>query len=683
MASTGQRWEVVGKPKKPLTKVLGQHAQKTQKKNFVNQMPKVDINPPAPESKTLYDAFLEKEAKPEKKMKEMTKINNDTGNKKPAPKKKVDQDKKQKTEKLEDVIAKIDKEDLQLIINQSHESFPDNPDVWLKDLASFLNLRLENVLENDEMFKSQSSQQAKDFPLCKFNKGCQGVIFSSLRKCSADTLEHLFYHCVQSMLVNQMKGLSTFGYRIFLQALAFHKPNIALAKIPQYLDLLKVHQNRPLRCLSILWAMGQCGVKDLKCGLTVWLGLMLPALGVRWVASFCVEYLENLFRWHKDHRSSAGAVTMREYFQVLDIVFTSTANIQGDLKKRLQAQYPKIKAIAYGENPTKTMRNFFPSYLSRLNQSCSKQLKQELFSCLINCLLTDKHTFATWCQMYTRHLAQSGMLLQHIIENWNKLGGKFDKKPLRETIRSFCVTNDEIFGVPGRATPEGFDQCSPACKELLQKMNRSPFPWFFFIFLGVTVLGSVIIYDMYTSKNVKASRTVMFLEKYGILAVLEQAWRKILTFISAVVAWLKFNVPVYYNTTCQTVGPYLTSARIWMVETYIYIMEVSKPHRTWIAVKTTQGIEWIYALSPDIWKMISLHLYNSWDFIKDYTHWVWKHIFHIVLLAYQWLLENVLVGQFSPANVQATILWTLTSLQNHVSTIVNWCSTFVATTSSK
>ena len=34
-----------------------------------------------------------------------------------------------------------------------------------------------------------------------------------------------------------VSGLSTFGYRVFLQALAFHKPNIALAKIPQVRNL--------------------------------------------------------------------------------------------------------------------------------------------------------------------------------------------------------------------------------------------------------------------------------------------------------------------------------------------------------------------------------------------------------------------------------------------------------------
>ena len=56
------------------------------------------------------------------------------------------------------------------------------------------------------------------------------------------------------------------------------------------------------------------------------------------------------------------------------------------------------------------------------------------------------------------------MLLEYINENWKKLGGKLDKKPLKETIRSFCVTNDEIVSVPGRATPEGYDRCSAVCK---------------------------------------------------------------------------------------------------------------------------------------------------------------------------------------------------------------------------
>lgn len=36
---------------------------------------------------------------------------------------------------------------------------------------------------------------------------------------------------------------------------------------PQYLELLRSHQNRPAKCLTILWALGQAGFTDLAEGL--------------------------------------------------------------------------------------------------------------------------------------------------------------------------------------------------------------------------------------------------------------------------------------------------------------------------------------------------------------------------------------------------------------------------------
>lgn len=36
---------------------------------------------------------------------------------------------------------------------------------------------------------------------------------------------------------------------------------------PQYLELLRSHQSRPAKCLTIMWALGQAGFADLTEGL--------------------------------------------------------------------------------------------------------------------------------------------------------------------------------------------------------------------------------------------------------------------------------------------------------------------------------------------------------------------------------------------------------------------------------
>lgn len=37
--------------------------------------------------------------------------------------------------------------------------------------------------------------------------------------------------------------------------------------LPQYLEVLRSQQNRPAKCLTVLWALGQAGFTDLHEGL--------------------------------------------------------------------------------------------------------------------------------------------------------------------------------------------------------------------------------------------------------------------------------------------------------------------------------------------------------------------------------------------------------------------------------
>lgn len=96
---------------------------------------------------------------------------------------------------------------------------------------------------------------------------------------------------------------------------------------PQFLELLRSHQNRPAKCLTIMWALGQAGFANLTEGLkgnnaegwawsqetslhcpsgsepeassltfvsTVWLGIMLPVLGIKSLSPFAIAYLDRL-----------------------------------------------------------------------------------------------------------------------------------------------------------------------------------------------------------------------------------------------------------------------------------------------------------------------------------------------------------------------------------------------------
>jgi hypothetical protein len=47
--------------------------------------------------------------------------------------------------------------------------------------------------------------------------------------------------------------------------------------------------------------------------------------------------------WHKNTSVAYGEVGLKEYFHVLDTIFSPTYSLQNDLRKRLQDVYPEIK----------------------------------------------------------------------------------------------------------------------------------------------------------------------------------------------------------------------------------------------------------------------------------------------------------------------------------------------------
>ncbi|PVD22762.1 hypothetical protein C0Q70_16018 [Pomacea canaliculata] len=553
MASANQ-WEVVGKGKKGKPQV--QPMTKSQRKQFLEKMPRIEAKDPVKEDRTIYDAFNASDGPTEKNVRPSA---GDAGGKKGAQvskKKKPEQNGKHvlKPLPIDEALAKIDHAELESILSQSQLRFPDNQDVWLKDLASYLNIKLEKVQEPEGAFKGRE----KDYPMARLSGGCKKVIFNVFRKCSKENLDHLFYHCVQGMITESSKGMSVIGYKVFLQMLAHYKPNIVLQRLPQYLELLKTSQNRPAQCLSILWVLGQCGITDLRCGLRVWLDIMLPCLGIRSVAAYPVEYIENLFQWHKYTQEAYKEMGMRDYFHVLDTVFSPNVAIPTDLRKRLQAVYPDIRTIAYGANPSSNLHNFFASYLRRAEPSAPLIMKQEVLSCLMQCLVKDKQSRSTWCQMYTKHLRQSGVLLQHLLENWDHLSTA-NRQMLREMLRSFSVTNEELAS-QGRTSQEGFELCNVATQELLQKANQSRFLWGFLIFFSLSVLVAVVVYDVLTSPNIRASRTVKFVEDYGLLNAIEQAWNRITVFGNVVIGW-PYTLLVAYVQMVQTEFPLLLPPR--------------------------------------------------------------------------------------------------------------------------
>uniref|UniRef100_A0A6Q2YFX4 Transmembrane protein 214 n=1 Tax=Esox lucius TaxID=8010 RepID=A0A6Q2YFX4_ESOLU len=259
---------------------------------------------------------------------------------------------------LEEAFNALNVSELKQQLARSQTLFPDNPSVWVKDLAGYLNHHL-NAPETEPTLSSYAH------------------------------------------------GDPLHGYRVCIQAILQDRPRIATQNLPEYLELLRSVQNRPVKCLTIMWSLGQSGFYDLSQGLRVWLGIMLPVLGVKALSSYAIAYLERLLLLHANLTKGFGIMGPKEFFPLLDFAYMPKNALSPSLQEQLRGLYPRLKVLAFGAKPETTLHTYLPSFLSRATPNCPDDMKRELLSSMVECVSVDQQSLGVWRQLYTKHLPQS------------------------------------------------------------------------------------------------------------------------------------------------------------------------------------------------------------------------------------------------------------------------------------
>ncbi|XP_068433441.1 transmembrane protein 214 [Clinocottus analis] len=492
---------------------------------------------------------------------------------------------------LEEAFKTLDVGDLKQQLARSQTLFPDNPSVWVKDLAGYLNLNL-TASETEPTLSSY----AHDYPYCLSGKELKGVIKGLIGRCS-DILPDFFDHCVYTMLreMDRQSGEPLHGYRVCIQAILQDKPRIATQNLPEYLELLRSVQNRPVKCLTIMWALGQAGFYDLSQGLRVWLGIMLPVLGVKALSSYAIAYLERLLLLHANLTKGFGIMGPKEFFPLLDFAFMPKNALTSSLQEQLRRLYPRLKVLAFGAKPESTLHTYLPSFLSRATPHCPDDMKKELLSSMTECLCVDVQSLGVWRQLYTKHLAQSSLLLNHLLKSWSVLPPKL-RKNLEETIQSFKVTNEEM--KDGVESPE-LQDCNSLCQNLQVKMRGRGFPWSKLLMVLLVFVAGFIAHDVRSHGSFADSTTALHLRKSGVTAVSQQAWSKIQVYSKQGFSWLETNTPHYYSECARVLGPLMDQGLEKTKKAAIFISENTTQFILWVKEKTPQAIEWVNTNTPD------------------------------------------------------------------------------------
>ncbi|XP_038606781.1 transmembrane protein 214 [Tachyglossus aculeatus] len=571
---------------------------------------------------------------------------------------------------LEEALKALDVAVLQKELDKSQSMFPGNPSVWVKDLAGYLNYKLQAPQSEPTL-----SQHTHDYPFRLVNRELRGVIRGLLGK-AAGTVELFFDHCLYTMLqeLDRSPGESLHGYRICIQAVLQDKPKIATMNLSKYLELLRSHQNRPAKCLTIMWALGQAGFADLTEGLKVWLGIMMPVLGIKSLSPYAIAYLDRLLQMHPNLTKGFGVIGPKDFFPLLDFAYMPNNSLSSNLQEQLRQLYPRLKVLAFGSKRETTLHTYFPSFLSRATPNCPSDMKKELLNSLTECLSLDPLSFSVWRQLYTKHLSQSRLLLEHVQTSWDRVPKKI-RKSLQETVQSFKVTNEELIGKGGNSAQD-VAACNSACKGMFQEARSRRLPWTQLLLVLLVFITGFLCHDLRSHSSFQASVSARVLQSSGLLPAGQQAWAKLHHFGLQGSSWLEKTLPVYGSHLVTVLGPSLQLAWAQTNATATYISAHCASQLAWVRANLPGLIQGLQTQLPDSLLYLLLQLKELLLFLHQHLLLPLWHGLLILLASAHRLCQETCKGDVTwdcvMRQLSGAVHWAWLCLQNTTVALKDW-----------
>lgn len=536
------KWEVVGKSKPSKGSPKGKSSNGV-KKSAPKPLPKLEDVLPAGSLQSMYTDYepepVKNEKKPDPKPSKAAA--------KKAPKKEPVPPKPKTPANLQEAVKmNLRVDDIKHLIESCQNKFPDSPLLWLRDLASYLNLKLVN----DEKLDVGIFEGA---PLSALTPNMKKAIYAMV----TDIPDSMKFTYLETTIANTAhdlaKNLDVAGWMVMTQVLTDVKPCLAITNTARLVELRNSYQNRPNIGLAILWSVGQAGKKDLHVGIKIWLEIMLPLLSMKHYTKFVVEYISTLLSTHAVTENtvlSKPVMDLNNFVTVQDTVFQVSNQINKDLGRQLRETYPRLRAAALtGYNN----HEILPTIMDKMKHQNMPEQVLDSLDIMARSLLGSPAALVHWHKLYTSHLNQSGQLLQYVDTHWNTFKAVANPQ-FEDTIQAFqdynlTATHRDDVGL-----------CRDGCLALLNRVSKRKgawFPWKTISFLLLIGTAAIINLDVQKNGNFKNSHTGHFLKDVGQYdRVVDLSGRGVWVYEQGS-SWAHTNLPLYYAQAREVVGPTL------------------------------------------------------------------------------------------------------------------------------
>ncbi|XP_029185282.2 transmembrane protein 214-B-like [Acropora millepora] len=669
MASEGQ-WEVVGKNGKKLSAI------EAKKNKGKVEMPKSEIINPLAGDKTIFQELQISKASAPKTQNGHVKLHATAvpdelpavlaknfpeqaseikkrgsgfvgSKKKQAPSKphKTDQD------LLKEALAKVDVDQLTLLLVNLESGYPNNQPIWLTDVITHLQSKLKGVPQKDPSFDGKPA----DYPMCMLPSDLKTLLHNLLKKCSQPTLKLVYKRSVENIVQDLKNGSSPYGDQIILQCIVKQNPQVVLQNIKELQEMLASPTRQPREIVALMWCAGPLPEENLIQGLRVWMEVMLPQLTVKQPAKFIVSYLETLLS--SCNKSSDEVVKVKDFIAVMELAFSEDSSLAGNpsLQRRILSLYPQLKTLSIGAETGSLSSSYFPLLMNCLSRKLSLEYQTEVLNCLLMCLEKDGECFVHWKKAYSCDLKRSQLLLKHFVDTWDSLGAALKNK-IFDLVELFQVVNKSILAT-GK-TKVGLKGCMDACEVIEgKKAKKSSFFSFGKLFkLILFLLVAVVTVDVYRHKGYKASKTAQIAKEYGVEQAALIGYGHVTEALDQGRSWVQTNYPTYYSKFREVYDPAAEFTWQKLTVAGAFIVEKSKPARDYLDAKIPVLLEKIETEVPVYFGIVRDHVQSFvdawWPVVYKYLVIVWDFLSEnvpIVLAKTQKLLVNLAYGIYELA----------------------------------